>query len=52
MGVFDPVSNKDRISKISENNINVFSLELLPRITQRNRWIYYPLRPILLVIKL
>ena len=34
IGVFDPVSNKDRISKISENNINVFSLELLPRITR------------------
>ena len=34
IGVFDPTNNKDRISKLSENNINVFSLELLPRITR------------------
>ena len=34
IGVFDTVNNKDRISKLSENNINVFSLELLPRITR------------------
>ncbi len=34
IGVFDPVNNKDLISKISRNNINVFSLELLPRITR------------------
>ncbi len=34
IGVFDPVSNKERISKLLENNINVFSLELLPRITR------------------
>ena len=34
IGVFDPVNNKDLISKISTNNINVFSLELLPRITR------------------
>ena len=34
IGVFDPTNNKDRISKLSINNINVFSLELLPRITR------------------
>ena len=34
IGVFDPTNNKDRISMLSENNINVFSLELLPRITR------------------
>ena len=34
IGVFDPVNNKDIISKLSANNINVFSLELLPRITR------------------
>ena len=34
IGVFDPVNNKDRISKISANKINIFSLELLPRITR------------------
>ena len=28
------MKNKDRISKLSGNNINVFSLELLPRITR------------------
>ena len=34
IGVFDPINNKDRISRLSGNNINVFSLELLPRITR------------------
>ena len=34
IGVFDPTNNKDQILKLSENNINVFSLELLPRITR------------------
>ena len=34
IGVFDPVKNKDRISELSKNNINIFSLELLPRITR------------------
>ena len=34
IGVFDPTKNQDRISKLSSNNINVFSLELLPRITR------------------
>tara|TARA_B100000963_G_scaffold27414_1_gene20426 strand:+ start:62 stop:1150 length:1089 start_codon:yes stop_codon:yes gene_type:complete len=34
IGVFDPTNNKDRIAKLSENNVNVFSLELLPRITR------------------
>ena len=34
IGVFDPINNKERISRLSGNNINVFSLELLPRITR------------------
>ena len=34
IGVFDPTNNKEIISKLSGNNINVFSLELLPRITR------------------
>ena len=34
IGVFDPVKNKNIISKLSGNKINVFSLELLPRITR------------------
>ena len=34
IGVFDPTKNKDQILKLSENNVNVFSLELLPRITR------------------
>ena len=34
IGVFDTIKNKDRISKLSQNNINIFSLELLPRITR------------------
>ena len=34
IGVFNPTNNKDRISELSKNNINVFSLELLPRITR------------------
>ena len=34
VGVFDPTNNKDSISMLSNKNINVFSLELLPRITR------------------
>ena len=34
IGVFDPNNNKNRILELSKNNINVFSLELLPRITR------------------
>jgi len=34
IGVFDPVNNKDSISMLSNKNVNVFSLELLPRITR------------------
>ena len=34
IGVFDPIKNKDRILELSKNNINIFSLELLPRITR------------------
>ena len=34
IGVFDPTNNKDSISKLSNKNVNVFSLELLPRITR------------------
>ena len=34
IGVFDPANNKDSLSKLSNKNINVFSLELLPRITR------------------
>jgi len=34
IGVFDPINNKDSISKLSNKNVNVFSLELLPRITR------------------
>ena len=34
IGVFDPTNNKDSISRLSNKNINVFSLELLPRITR------------------
>ncbi len=34
IGVFDPTNNKDSILKLSNKNVNVFSLELLPRITR------------------
>ena len=44
IGVFDPIKNKDLISKISKKNINIFSLELLPRITRASQWIYCLLR--------
>ena len=37
IGVFDPTNNQDSISKLSKNNINVFSLELLPRITRAQK---------------
>ena len=34
IGVFNPYNNKDKIEILSKKNINVFSLELLPRITR------------------
>ena len=34
IGMLDPSKNKDDISNIIKKNINVFSLELLPRITR------------------
>ena len=34
VGVFDPYNNKNKIENIVKKNINLFSLELLPRITR------------------
>ena len=34
VGVFNPYKNKDKIQNLSKKKINVFSLELLPRITR------------------
>ena len=34
IGVFNPYTNKDKIDDLIKRNINVFSLELLPRITR------------------
>ena len=34
IGVLNPYNNKDKIEILSKKNINVFSLELLPRITR------------------
>ena len=34
IGLLNPYNNKDKISILSKKNINVFSLELLPRITK------------------
>ncbi len=34
IGVFNPYENKSTLDKIVKNNVNVFSLELLPRITR------------------
>ena len=34
IGVFNPYNNKEIISNLSKKKINVFSLELLPRITR------------------
>jgi H+-translocating NAD(P) transhydrogenase subunit alpha len=34
VGVFNPYNNKERIENLVKNNINIFSLELLPRITR------------------
>jgi len=34
IGVFDPYNNKDKIKSLSKKNTNIFSLELLPRITR------------------
>ena len=34
IGVFNPYSNKEKIETLSKKKINIFSLELLPRITR------------------
>jgi H+-translocating NAD(P) transhydrogenase subunit alpha len=34
IGVLDPHNNKDKIERLIKNKINIFSLELLPRITR------------------
>jgi NAD(P) transhydrogenase subunit alpha len=34
VGVFNPHTNKEKIENLSKKNINVFSLEMLPRITR------------------
>ena len=34
IGIFNPYKNKEKIQNLVKNNINIFSLELLPRITR------------------
>ena len=34
IGVFNPYNNKEKLESLSKKNINLFSLELLPRITR------------------
>ena len=34
VGIFNPSTNKDKIKEVLKKNINVFSLELLPRISR------------------
>ena len=34
IGILNPYSNKERIESLVKNNVNIFSLELLPRITR------------------
>ena len=34
VGVFNPYANKEKIENLAKKNINVFSLEMLPRITR------------------
>ena len=34
IGIFDPYNNKAKIESLAKKNVNVFSLELLPRITR------------------
>ena len=34
VGVFNPYDNKEKIENLSKKNINIFSLEMLPRITR------------------
>jgi len=34
VGIFDPFNNKEKIESLVKNKVNIFSLELLPRITR------------------
>ena len=41
IGVLNPYKNKDILDKLVKKKVNPFSLELLPRITEHNQWIFY-----------
>ena len=38
--MLNPSKNKNQIDKIIDKNIKPFSLELLPRITELNQWMF------------
>ena len=41
IGMLNPLKNKNQIDKMINKNIKPFSLELLPRITKLNQWMFY-----------
>ena len=46
IGVLNPYENKKKLDELVKKKINLFSLELLPRITRRNLWTYFLLKQI------
>ena len=52
IGSLNAFLNKEKLENLKSKKINCFSLELLPRITEHNQWIFYLLKLILLVIRL
>ena len=53
IGVLNPYQNKDKLNELLKKKINLFSLELLPRITRAQSMdVLSSLKPILQVIKL
>ena len=52
IGVLNPYDNKEKLDNLLKKNINIFSLELLQELQERNRWIFFPPKQILQDIRL
>ena len=51
IGVLNPYKNKEQLEYLAKKKINLFSLELLPRLLELNLWIYCLHKQTLLDIK-
>ena len=51
IGSLSAFLNKEKLDQLKSKKINCFSLELLQELQERNQWIFYHHKPILLVTK-